>query len=330
MRGLQLSAYGDPAEVIKLVDLPEPGSLAPDEYIIDVEAAPIEPTDQYIIAGIYGELPPLPHFLGCEGVGRVSAVGRNVKHVKIGDRVLAPMLKNNTWVDRIRTNETWQRALPEGDLNQLAQLGMNPATAYLILTEFVTLRPGEWVISTAANSAVGRSVIPIAKARGVKTVNVVRRPELAAEITALGGDVVLVDGPDLPLQIAAATGNIRIPLALDGVGGPTTQRLLDSIGLYGKVVLWSRMSGEPSTIDSVPILFTGKSLHGFWIVNWLKVPGNRERLTAIYEEVAPLVASGAISIPVAGEFALDQYVEALVLAAKYRGKAILRPNVHAL
>jgi NADPH:quinone reductase-like Zn-dependent oxidoreductase len=66
------------------------------------------------------------------------------------------------------------------------------------------------------------------------------------------------------------------------------------------------MSGELSTIDSVPTLFTGKSLHGFWIVNWLKVAGNRERLTAIYEEVAPLVASGAISIPVAGEFRLNQ------------------------
>ena len=67
MKGLQLSAYGDPAEVIELIDLPELGPLAPDEYIIDVEAAPIEPTDQYIVAGIYGELPPLPHLLGCEG-----------------------------------------------------------------------------------------------------------------------------------------------------------------------------------------------------------------------------------------------------------------------
>ena len=326
MKGLQLSAYGNPAEVIKLIDLPEFGPLAPDEYVIDVEAAPIEPTDQYIIAGIYGELPPLPHLLGCEGVGRVSAVGRDVKHVKVGDRVLAPMLKNNTWVDRIKTNETWQRALPGGDLNQLAQLGMNPATAYLMLTEFVTLHPGDWIISTAANSAVGRSVIPIAKARSVKTANVVRRPELVAEMTALGGEVVLVDGPDLPLQIAAATGNSRILLALDGVGGPTTQRLLDSIGLYGKVVLWSRMSGEPATIDSVPVLFTGKSLHGFWIVNWLKIPGNCERLTAIYQEIAPLVASGAISIPVAGEFALCDYVEALALASKLKGKAILYPN----
>jgi NADPH:quinone reductase-like Zn-dependent oxidoreductase len=326
MKGLQLSAFGDPAQVLRLVDLPELGPLAPDEYVIDVEAAPIEPTDRYIFAGTYGELPPLPHLLGCQGVGRVSAAGRDVKHVKVGDRVLAPMLNNETWVSRIKTNETWQRALPDGDLNQLAQLGMNPATAYLLLTEFAPPSPGAWVISTAANSAVGRSVLAIAKGRGIKTVNVVRRPELVAEMAALGGDIVLVDGPELPQQIAAATGNARIALALDGVGGPTTQRLLDSIGLYGKVVLWGRMSGLPSTIHSVPVLFTGKSLHGFWIVNWLKLPGNRERLTAIYEELAPLVASGALSIPVAGEFPLVRHADALALASKLEGKAILCPN----
>jgi len=326
MKGLQLSAYGHPGEVVKLIELPDFGPLADDEYFIDVEAAPIEPTDQYIIAGIYGHQPPLPHLLGCQGVGRVSAVGREVKHVKVGDRVLAPMLKNNTWVTRIKTNETWQRPLPDGDLNQIAQLGMNPVTAFLILTEFVEPKAGDWVISTVASSAVGRSLIPIAKGRGVRTVNVVHRPEFVPEIKSLGGDVVLVDGPDLAQQIAAATGGAPISLALDGVGGATTQRLIDAIGLYGKVVLWTQMSGQPSTIDSRPILFTGKSLHGFWIFNWLKIPGNRERLTAIYEEIAPLVVSGAISIPVAGQFTLDQYVEALELATKLQGKAIFYPN----
>jgi NADPH:quinone reductase-like Zn-dependent oxidoreductase len=245
MKGLQLNAYGDPAEVVELIDLPEFGPLADDEYIIDVEAAPIEPTDQYIIGGIYGELPPLPHLLGCQGVGRVSAAGPNVKHVKVGDRVLAPMLKNSTWATRIKTNETWQRPLPDGDLKQFAQLGMNPATALLILTEFVQPKAGDWVISTVAGSAVGRSIIAIAKARGIKTVNVVHRAELVPEIKALGGDVVLVDGPDLAKEIAAATGGATISLALDGVGGPTTQRLVDAIGLYGKVVLWTRMSGQP-------------------------------------------------------------------------------------
>ncbi|CAE6837557.1 zinc-dependent alcohol dehydrogenase family protein [Paraburkholderia nemoris] len=326
MKALQLTAYGDPKNVIKLVEQPEYGALAADEWIIDMEAAPVSPTDQYIIAGIYGELPPLPHGLGCEGVGRVSAVGSSVTHVKVGDRVIAPMLQNTTWSTRIKTKETWQRALPEGDLCQMAQVGMNPITAFLILTEFKTLKAGDWVISTAANSAVGRSVIPIAKSRGMKTVNIVRSPDLIDEMKRIGGDVVLTDGPDLVKQIKEATGGANIQLALDGVGGALTQQLVDAVGLYGTVVLWSRMGGVDPTIATIPVLFTGKSLHGFWIVNWLKVPGNRERLTAAFEEIAPLVASGKVVIPVAGEFELDQYVDAIALASKYNGKAILYPN----
>ena len=142
MKALQLTAYGNPKDVIKLVEQPEFGSLATDEWVIDMEAAPVSPTDQYIIAGIYGELPPLPHGLGCEGVGRVSAVGSAVRHVKVGDRVIAPLLQNTTWSTRIKTRETWQRALPEGNLSQMAQVGMNPVTAFLILTEFKTLKAG--------------------------------------------------------------------------------------------------------------------------------------------------------------------------------------------
>lgn len=326
MKALQLTAYGDPKDVVQLVEEPDFGPLAPDEWVIDMEAAPVSPTDQYIIAGIYGELPPLPHGLGCEGVGRVSAVGEGVKHVKVGDRVIAPMLQNTTWATRIKTTETWQRALPDGDLGQMAQVSMNPITAFLILTEFKTLKPGDWVISTAANSAVGRSVIAIAKARGVKTVNIVRSPTLVEEIKAIGGDIVLIDGPDLAKRIKDATSGADIQLALDGVGGALTQQLVDALGLYGAVVLWSRMGGVDPTLATIPVLFTGKSLHGFWIVNWLKIPGNRERLTAAFEEIVPLVASGKLVIPVAGEFDLDKHIDAIALASKYSGKAILYPN----
>ena len=127
MKALELTAYGNPKDVIRLVDQPEFGPLAADEWVIDMEAAPVSPTDQYIIAGIYGELPPLPHGLGSEGVGRVSAVGSAVRHLKVGDRVIAPLLQNTTWSTRVKTRETWQRALPEGNLSQMAQVGMNPA-----------------------------------------------------------------------------------------------------------------------------------------------------------------------------------------------------------
>src|SRR6201998_232260 len=194
MKALELTAYGNPKDVIKLVEQPDFGRLAADEWGIDMEAAPSSPPHQYIIAGIYGELPPLPHGLGCEGIGRVSAIGSGIKHVKVGDRVIAPLLQNTTWSTRIKTRETWQRALPEGNLSQMAQVGMNPVTRLLIFAEFKTLKAGDWVISPSANSAVGRSVIPIAKSRGIKTVNIVRTPDLVDEIRAIGGDGVLAGG----------------------------------------------------------------------------------------------------------------------------------------
>lgn len=230
MKALQLTAYGEPGDVVKLVDLPDFGSPEADEIIIRIEASAIEPTDQYIIAGIYGELPPLPHFLGCTGVGRVVAVGGNVEHLKVGDRTLIP-INGYGWAEYVKTTAKWLRALPDGDVNQLSMLGMNPMTALLLLTEFAKLERGDWLISTAANSAVGRAVIPIARKRGYRTVNLVRRPELIDELKALGGDVVLVDGPDLSARIAAETGQPKFPLVLDGVGGATTQRLLDCLGL---------------------------------------------------------------------------------------------------
>jgi NADPH:quinone reductase-like Zn-dependent oxidoreductase len=92
MKSIQLTAYGKPDEVVKLIDVPDIGKPGPDEIIVDVEAAPIEPSDLYMIAGIYGNLPPLPHILGIQGVGRVAAKGRNVKHLKEGDRTMTPLL----------------------------------------------------------------------------------------------------------------------------------------------------------------------------------------------------------------------------------------------
>jgi NADPH:quinone reductase-like Zn-dependent oxidoreductase len=325
MKAIQLNAYGDPVDVVSLVDVPDVGPPGPGEVVVDVEAAPIQPTDLLMIKGTYGYLPPYPHILGVEGVGRVSAVGRDVKHLTEGDRTLIPSF-TPAWVRRVKTNAPWLRPLPDGDVHQLSMLGMNPLTAYLLLTEFVSLNAGDWLVQNAANSSVGRAVIPIAKSRGIKTVNIVRRPGLADELTALGADVVLVDGPDMPERVAAATGQARIMLALDGVGDRATQDLLSSMPLHGRVVVYSGMSGEPFTASGPRLLFYDQSIHGFWVFNWLRNTANLDKLTAIYEELAPLVVSGAMSTPVAGVFTFDQYLDALAVAGKFSGKAILTPT----
>ena len=111
MKAIQLKAFGNPAEVVELADVPDVGAPAPDEVVIALEASPINATDLMIIAGRYGYLPPLPSVLGIEGVGRVVAVGNSVKHLKEGDRALIPATQP-AWVERIKTRATWLRPRP--------------------------------------------------------------------------------------------------------------------------------------------------------------------------------------------------------------------------
>jgi len=323
MQAIQLQAFGKAAEVVKLVDVPDVGAPAADEVVIALEASPINATDLMIIAGRYGFLPPLPSILGIEGVGRVIAAGKAVKHLKEGDRTLVPMLQP-AWTERIKTNAAWLRPLPQGDLIQFSMLGINPATAYVLLTDIVRLNPGDWIIQNGANSATGRAVIAVAKSLGVRTVNVVRRPELVAEIKALGGDLVLVDGPELPKQVSTETGRARIGLALDMVADSSTLNLMNALAENGIVVVYSAMSGKP-LLGSAPLaIFRNLSIRGFWLFTWYKT-ATPEKLVAMYEHLSELMLHGAITAPIAATHGFDQFGQALATAAKFSGKVILKP-----
>ena len=323
MKAIELKAFGNPAEVVELSDVVDVGAPAPDEVVIALEASPINATDLMIIAGRYGVLPQLPSILGVEGVGRVAAVGAAVKHLKEGDRALVPVMQP-AWTERIKTRATWLRPLPEADVAQLAMLGINPATAYLLLTDIVALKPGDWVIQNGANSATARAVIAIAKSLGLKTVNVVRRQELGPELLALGGDVVLLDGADLPKRVAAETGKARIRLGLDMVGDAATQNLANALADNGVVVVYSAMNGKSLLGPGPAMIFRNLSIRGFWLFTWYKT-ASADKITKMYEHLAPMIASGAITAPVAGTYSFAHYRQALANAAKFAGKVILQP-----
>ena len=141
MKAIQIETFGRPAEVLKTVDIPEVGAPAAGEVVIALEASPINQYDLLMIAGGYGYRPKLPAIMGTEGAGRVVAVGAGVKHLKEGDRTLVPFL-TPTWAQRFKTDAPWLRPLPPGDINQFAMMGVNPPTAYFLLTDIVKLPRG--------------------------------------------------------------------------------------------------------------------------------------------------------------------------------------------
>ena len=320
MKAIEIEAFGNPAEVLKLVDIPDVGAPSEGEVVIALEASPINMSDLLMISGRYGYRPKLPSVMGTEGVGRVIAVGGGVKHLKQGDRTLVPY-PTPAWAERVKANASQLRPLPGGNVHQLAMLGINPPTAYLMLTDFVSLPSGSWVIQNGANSSVGRALIPIAKSLGLKTVNVVRRDDVVAEVKAIGGDVVLVDGPDLAKQVAAETGKAPIALAVDGVGDTSTTNLLGCLAEKAVHVFYSTISGKPSIVPATHFIFRDISLRGFWLANWFK-DAKPHQITEMYDRLTPLVASGAISAPIAGTYRFAEIAEAVAVASKNRGKAL--------
>jgi NADPH:quinone reductase-like Zn-dependent oxidoreductase len=197
-------------------------------------------------------------------------------------------------------------------------LGINPPTAALLLSEYVDLRPGEWVVQNAANSGVGRWVIAFAKTRGLKTVNIVRRPELVAELEALSGDVVVVDSPDVSERIKEAVGQAEFRLALDGVSGPATGVLAATLSRRGPLVSFAAMSAAPMSINPLDFIFKPLTMRGFWLGH----PEIASKIAPALAQAAAMITSGQVHIPVAATYPLSSIKEA-VAHAQRGGKILL-------
>src|SRR6266568_8119903 len=261
MKKIEIAAYGAPETVARCIEAPDVGSPGAGEIVFDVLAFPINPADLSMIRGSYRLRPPLPATPGAECVGRVAAVGSGVA-LRQGDLVINMQREN--WTQRRRIGASDAIPLPPGlDLAQAAMLRINPATAQLLLEDHVALGPGDWVIQNVANSAVGRHLIVLARARGIHTVNVVRRDDVAAELRALGADIVLTDGPDLAERARAAAGDAPIRLGIDAVSGGATKRIADCVAEGGVVVSYGSMSGEDPVMSRAAMSFRTVSLTSF-------------------------------------------------------------------
>jgi len=318
MRAIHLTVFGDPAQGLEFVQLPEPAAPGAGQVLIGVEFSPIDLSDLLVASGAYPFRPTLPSVIGNEGVGRILAVGPGVDNVAVGDRVLTP-LYGLAWAERIVAPADGLFALPaDVDPQQLAMLTINPPTAGLLLSEFVDLTPGDWVVQNAANSGVGRAVIAFAKARGFKTINLVRRAELIDELKALGGDVVIVDGPEGLDLAKEALGTAAPRLAIDGVGGPGAASLISLLGRDGTLVAYAALSKAPIAVSALALIFKRISLRGFFLSD----PEHVAKIAPLVAEAAELLRSGRLHAPVAATYPLSAIKEA-VAHVQRGGKVLL-------
>ena len=316
------SSFGQPSDVVELTETPG-RDLEPDELRLKMLYAPINPADINYIQGIYGIKPELPATPGLEGCGKV--IESQSDELLPGDLVIT-INPVGTWAEQVVCPADYVLMIPsDTPVEQASMLKVNPLTAWCMLTQFIDLPKGSWVIQNAANSGVGSCVIQIAKLLGLRTINLVRREGLIKALTDLGADHVLLDEADSIETIRKITGDHPPALALNAVGGDSALRLMDAIATKGIHVTYGAMGRRSLKVPNKFLIFKRIQLHGFWVTEWIKET-DAQLVGDTYQQLAQWISEGKLAQPIDSTYALAEITTALNRAMEDQrdGKVLLR------
>lgn len=314
-KALVYNETGKPLEVLALqeIDVPAP---AADEVTVALEMAVVHPSDMGMIGGTYGRLRDLPAVAGREGVGRISAVGENVKNLAIGDRVRMPE-DAGVWREAITVPASEIEKVPSDVPAELAAMAfINPMTVWRILHDFVELKPGDWVLQNAGSSALGQCLVQMAHALGLKTVSMVRNVEKWEPILkSLGADAVLPEEKDSIKKIAEIVGGkVNLPkLALNSIGGESAARLTRMVGFAGTIVTFGGMTGDLIRFPTREFIFNDLRLRGFWMDRWNRA-ASPEAKAEMADKIFGMMREGKLNMAVDAVYPLSDYKNAIARA----------------
>ncbi|WP_282836755.1 zinc-binding dehydrogenase [Microbacterium flavum] len=297
MRALIHDSFGDPAEVLHVVDVdtPEP---APGQVRVRTLLSPVHNHDLWTIRGTYGFRPELPARAGTEAVGVVDALGEGVETLRVGQRVVTGGTFG-VWAEFFVAPAAALIPVPDAiDDGAAAQLVSMPFSA-LSLLDSLGARPGQWIAQNAANGAVGRLVAQLAAARGIRVLGLVRRGESVSELAAAGiADTVATDEDGWQGRALAITGGAPVIAGVDSVGGSASDDVLSLLAENATLVVFGAMAAPTMQLSSGRVIFGQITVKGFWgsKVSQAMDPGVRAGLIG---EILTRVAEGSLDLPVA-------------------------------
>jgi NADPH:quinone reductase-like Zn-dependent oxidoreductase len=332
MRTVVADTVGEPSEVLRLQTrpIPEPG---PGQVLIRVTAAPVEASDLHTVRGRYGFTPDFPTVPGIESVGVIDELGSGADGLTVGQRVITVGVRG-TWQDYVVADAERVLPVPVGMSDSTAaQILSNPLTAVILTGDELDVRPGEWLLQTAAGSIVGQSVIQLGAHVGFKTLNVVRRRSAVEEILALGGTAVIcTEDEDLRERVADIAGQDGVSKAIDCVSGQVGADVSRALAPHGELVVFGALSThrqtEPDQL-TIPVfarslIYETKTVRGFWLFRWFSETP-RDRMAAAIDRTLQLADSGVLRVPEGQQIPAEKFREAVYLAEApaHGGKPLL-------
>lgn len=327
MKAVVYERHGNPAEVLHVRELPppKPGFR---QVRVRMLASPINPSDLYTIEGRYGVTQTLPATPGYEGAGIVEESGGGLlAMLRKGKRVAVISAGGGAWKEQVVVSARHVFPIPDNIPDeQAATFFVNPATALIMTRHVLKVPQGEWLLQSAAGSALGKMVIRLGRMAGFRTINVVRRPEQVDELKQLGADAVICDSTeDLPERVKELTQGKGVRFAIDPVGGKTGTNVVRCLGLRGRALLYGLLSGQPIEVDPRNAITLSTRVEGFWLSEWLQRQSVL-RMLRLFRQVRRLMGEGILQSEIAATYSMDdiQKAAAHVQQDARGGKIMLR------
>ncbi len=322
MLALRIHAHGGPENIVaEDIPVPAPG---PGELRIRVAAAGINYIDTYKRGGLYPV--PLPHTLGQEAAGTVTAVGPGVIGFAVGDRV-ASAAAIGAYAAEALLPAAQTVPVPAGvTLEQAAAVLLQGLTAHYLAVDTFPLGPGHSALVHAAAGGVGLLLVQIAKRRGARVIATVGTEAKAALAREAGADDVCVYSRDNFTAAARTfTGGRGVDVVYDGVGKATFEGSLDSLRPRGVMVSFGNASGPVAPF--APLLLSQKGSLFFTRPTLAHYTRTSEELRARTNDLFGWIAAGQLKVRVGATYPLSAAAEAqrALESRATTGKVLLVP-----
>jgi NADPH:quinone reductase len=322
MKAIQVKQVGGP-EAMEVGEVPVPQPKA-NEAVVKLAASGVNFIDVYFREGRYKS--PLPFVLGQEGAGSVTAVGSEVKSLKVGDRVAWTGLQG-AYAEYAGVPAERLVPIPQGVSEQQAAAAMlQGMTAHYLSHDTYPLKRGETALVHAGAGGVGLLLTQMAHnigARVIATVSTEEKAKLAREAGA--DEVILYTSSDFETETKRITAGKGVDVVYDSVGKTTFEKGLNVLRPRGMMVLFGGSSGAVAPFDLIALAQKG-SLYVTrpTLVNYIST---RDELVARSGAVFGMIAGGKLKLRIEHTYPLAEVQRAHrdLEGRKTTGKLLLIP-----
>jgi NADPH:quinone reductase len=324
MRVVRATRFGGP-EVLVAQDAPEPVA-GPGQVVVDVAAADtlfVETQIRRGLGGRYFTVTP-PYVPGSGVAGRVGAVGEGIDAGWVGRRVVAVTGGSGGYAERAAAPADGLIPVPDGlDLREALAV-LHDGTTALGLLEGTPVRPGDWVLVTAAGGGLGIILVQLARAAGARVIAAARGKRKLDLARELGAEAVVdYSEPGWAEEVREAAGGRGPDVVYDGAGGDVGSAAFEIMAAGGRFSAHGAPSGGFTSIDPEEARRRGVTVRGIEQVQF--APEETKRLAERAARAVSAAAAGRIRPVIGQTFPLERAAEAhaAIEAREVIGKTLL-------